>query len=414
MKFLSLSSHKPPQGSIAWALSRVIGSRRTSRILKYTPPHRALEEAAHSLRFDLRTLVARVADELGIRGAFDLVTPTHDTILQTGFSADELRGWRVLPQSTRAPAGYSLVIADSGLVSVDEFEAQGVVVALAPGSEVEACWKRYFERENRKAVEVHAESTESTSAESSHEHPATIEDVSPFADGELEAFLTAFALECSALGGKHAILQNGSRSMYEFAGNGSRYSGTVEPEFLSSLKRFIRPNSRFAMSAPQHGIRRLTLERRGDSECESGETSFRLSWSSGSDSPEAARLLVVDDDDRFSYLLATLLRNRGYEVSTLHSAREALPLLMAEEIVSDLILCDVHMPGIDGGGFLAALRHAGFSTPAVILTSDEDVLLEAEMAALGADAFLQKREDPRILLAWIENLLKRPHSHDHA
>jgi DNA-binding NarL/FixJ family response regulator len=72
-----------------------------------------------------------------------------------------------------------------------------------------------------------------------------------------------------------------------------------------------------------------------------------------------------------------------------------------------LIICDIHMPGMDGLTFLEKLYSRHKVAPVLVLTSDEDRTLEARLALLGVEAFVRKNEDPRVLLAWCKNLLKR-------
>ncbi|MCB0325657.1 MAG: response regulator, partial [Bdellovibrionales bacterium] len=68
---------------------------------------------------------------------------------------------------------------------------------------------------------------------------------------------------------------------------------------------------------------------------------------------------------------------------------------------------DVHMPEMDGGAFLEAVRRRVRGIPILMLTSDEDEQLEAELVAAGADAFVRKHDDVRVLLAWCSNLAAR-------
>jgi DNA-binding response OmpR family regulator len=46
--------------------------------------------------------------------------------------------------------------------------------------------------------------------------------------------------------------------------------------------------------------------------------------------------------------------------------------------------------------------------PVVMLTSDDDVDAELQLLASGADAFVSKGKDPRVLTAQVRRLLRRP------
>lgn len=63
------------------------------------------------------------------------------------------------------------------------------------------------------------------------------------------------------------------------------------------------------------------------------------------------------------------------------------------------------MPLMDTKKFLSRCVARHRSLPVLILTSDEEV--QAELAELGAYAFLNKSENPKVLLSWLINLIKR-------
>ncbi len=118
-------------------------------------------------------------------------------------------------------------------------------------------------------------------------------------------------------------------------------------------------------------------------------------------------VVVVDDDEQFSDILFRVLQRRGYHTHRFADARFAFEAIRDAEIEPQLIISDVHLPATDGGDLLELLRQNGNHTPVILLTSDEDEILEAELIARGADAFLRKHEDVRVLLAWCKNLLLR-------
>jgi CheY-like chemotaxis protein len=65
-------------------------------------------------------------------------------------------------------------------------------------------------------------------------------------------------------------------------------------------------------------------------------------------------LLVLEDDRDTRELFARSLTKLGAEVRTAASAELALQLL--ENWSPDAIICDLHLPGVDGYGFLARVR----------------------------------------------------------
>src|SRR4029450_12507949 len=64
-------------------------------------------------------------------------------------------------------------------------------------------------------------------------------------------------------------------------------------------------------------------------------------------------ILVIDDEPSVVRALAGLLRRDGYLVGTASNGRHALAQL--QERPYDVILCDLHMPDLDGPAFYAIL-----------------------------------------------------------
>jgi CheY-like chemotaxis protein len=80
------------------------------------------------------------------------------------------------------------------------------------------------------------------------------------------------------------------------------------------------------------------------------------------------KILLVDDDHAVLALLTAKLSKRYDVVSTL-DPHEAVAL--ARSLLPDLILCDIDMPGLNGGEVAAKLSHDGMTSriPLVYLTS---------------------------------------------
>lgn len=124
----------------------------------------------------------------------------------------------------------------------------------------------------------------------------------------------------------------------------------------------------------------------------------------------APRVLVIDDDNRFISIVSKLLSNNSLDVLSSMNPQEALEQLQSESVAPDLVVCDVHMPQLDGTQMLRALKGSLPLLPVLMLTSDNDAGLQAELASLGCDAFVNKQEDPRVLVAWCKNLCTKHHA----
>ena len=119
------------------------------------------------------------------------------------------------------------------------------------------------------------------------------------------------------------------------------------------------------------------------------------------------KILFVDDEEQIRRLLSSFLTRRGYEVKTAIDGQEALNLL--ESYRPDLVITDVNMPNIDGTELTRRLRaHPTLGAMPIIMLSakvqtDEILAGYAE----GADEYVPKPIEMRILAAKVESLLRR-------
>lgn len=98
---------------------------------------------------------------------------------------------------------------------------------------------------------------------------------------------------------------------------------------------------------------------------------------------QAARLLVVDDEESLRITTAAIFENEGYVVDTAASGDEAIDLLNKEDY--DLVLTDLHMEGGDGLSVLNQIRRQAPLTISVVLTGFASV--ESAIAALQEGAY---------------------------
>jgi CheY-like chemotaxis protein/anti-sigma regulatory factor (Ser/Thr protein kinase) len=80
------------------------------------------------------------------------------------------------------------------------------------------------------------------------------------------------------------------------------------------------------------------------------------------------RILVVDDDPDAHHLLNALLRAESYQLDSAFDGRQALSLLGQHPY--DLVLTDIHMPGMDGLTLLDQIHESYPETPVVVMTAD--------------------------------------------
>ena len=107
---------------------------------------------------------------------------------------------------------------------------------------------------------------------------------------------------------------------------------------------------------------------------------------------DLARIWVVDDDRSVRFVLAQALREAGYAVLAFDGADKAL-LALSAEVEPDLVFTDVRMPGMDGLGFLDALKARYPQLPVVVMSAYTDVASTGGAFRGGAHEFLSKPFD---------------------
>ncbi|WP_051110716.1 response regulator transcription factor [Longispora albida] len=117
-----------------------------------------------------------------------------------------------------------------------------------------------------------------------------------------------------------------------------------------------------------------------------------------------SRVLLVEDDPAVSEGLHLALRRQGHQVRTAATGEEGLEQFRAEP--PDIVILDLMLPGIDGFEVCRRIRTAG-NVPIVMLTArDDDMDVVAGLEA-GADDYVTKPVQPRVLEARIRAVLRR-------
>ena len=117
-------------------------------------------------------------------------------------------------------------------------------------------------------------------------------------------------------------------------------------------------------------------------------------------------ILVVDDDAANLRMASRILSAEEVRVSCLKSGEDALKFL--RENKPDLILLDIHMPGMDGFETITALKNdpATADIPVIFLTADDDSSAETKGLAMGAMDFIKKPFVPEVLLLRVRHTLE--------
>ena len=119
------------------------------------------------------------------------------------------------------------------------------------------------------------------------------------------------------------------------------------------------------------------------------------------------KILVADDRATSRELIRMALESRGYEITEACDGVEALRY--AREIKPDLIVLDLHMPGIDGFGVIAELRRDGefAATPMMALTASAMQGDRERAMAAGFNSYISKPIPLPALRQEVERLLQQ-------
>src|ERR1700691_1916832 len=115
-------------------------------------------------------------------------------------------------------------------------------------------------------------------------------------------------------------------------------------------------------------------------------------------------VLLVEDDLRLAELVSHYLESSGFRVIT--TARGDRVLDQVQRDPPDLIILDLGLPGQDGFSICRQLRPR-YMNPILILTARDNDIDHVLGLELGADDYVIKPVEPRVLMARINALLRR-------
>jgi two-component system response regulator RstA len=116
------------------------------------------------------------------------------------------------------------------------------------------------------------------------------------------------------------------------------------------------------------------------------------------------KITLVEDDNKFSSLVKTYLEKHGFEIEIIEDGSLAPQSILSQQ--PDLIILDLMLPGKDGLTICREIR-PHYKGKIIFLTASEDDIDHVAGVELGADDFIVKPIQPRVLLARIRMLLRR-------
>lgn len=115
-------------------------------------------------------------------------------------------------------------------------------------------------------------------------------------------------------------------------------------------------------------------------------------------------VLLVEDDARLAQLVQEYLASQGFHVDIEGRGDTAAERIRRQS--PDLVILDLMLPGRDGLDVCRDVR-ADYGGPILILTAREDDMDQVAGLEIGADDYVKKPVEPRVLLARVRALLRR-------
>lgn len=122
-----------------------------------------------------------------------------------------------------------------------------------------------------------------------------------------------------------------------------------------------------------------------------------------------SRILIIEDDASIHKIMQYELETKGYQVDSLYDGKDAVSKVLKGQY--SLVLIDWMLPYKNGVEIIKELRASHYNKPLILLTarSEQDDILEGLES--GADDYLVKPFQAKVLIARIQAHLRRYHNH---
>lgn len=382
-KILQISLRFRNPKTIRAAIYKISHNSLIEQIPANCPEEELIELVAKFSNSKAETLQQRVAKLIGLRYCDKLHLPTKDLLDIVGLSVETLKSIPAVPQIMTGDNNLcALLVANTEKISIDDFRKAGIAVILASNKAINDVWQQY-------------------------------DDVSVEEKNELKLFKLKTILEklIVDLIAKHKInILTIAKDRYYFESRKKSFRGNLQKEIYQNLNSLLKSTGHYKFS--NSSIENLTISQTAVV----GE--INISWAKKPSNivkrqtihqinTEKTKILLIDDSLTYRTVVANILSQKGFDVCAKSNGDDALRFLAEKDYHPDLIICDVHMPVLNGPGFVRKMRDFGAATPILMLTSDEDSSTEIMLAEIGADACVKKSEDPEILVAWCKRLTRK-------
>lgn len=117
------------------------------------------------------------------------------------------------------------------------------------------------------------------------------------------------------------------------------------------------------------------------------------------------RLLIIEDDRHLADSMSKMLTGKGFEVNCVYSGGEAEVNVATG--VYDFLIMNVTLPECDGLALMRRARKLHRATPIIAISTRPCAEDEVEALNAGADYFLAKPFENRMMLAYVNALVRR-------
>lgn len=123
--------------------------------------------------------------------------------------------------------------------------------------------------------------------------------------------------------------------------------------------------------------------------------------------PQAASILIVEDDDHIAFLLKFMLEREQYDITIAADGQQARELIEGGGAPPALVLLDVMLPHVDGFELVRLIRaQPGWTAVPILMltakTQESDIVRALDA---GANDYIVKPFQPNALLARVRRVL---------
>ena len=116
-------------------------------------------------------------------------------------------------------------------------------------------------------------------------------------------------------------------------------------------------------------------------------------------------LYIIEDDAKLRDMLTEYFSSQDFDVTSFESGDSVAAVIIEKQ--PDLVILDLMLPGVDGLTICRQIR-SNYQGKVVMLTASDDDFDHVAALEIGADDFITKPIKPRVLLARMRMLLRRP------